>query len=299
MIKEGFDIFGNKVKFTDEHENVLNTSLSGNITHTRPFIYDLQENIDVYSIFKRIEFDDNLYYKYNINREISDSNPIVYALKHEKGWEFLNNSNYNKFWYRFEQILNKFLLDHKNEYDTVLCIPSTNYLNTNIINSIKKIANKCGISHIITGGLRSLTTQCVLNSILDKNSEFRKKFKTEDEFKKAFNIVKRYFTEMDRKNNGYFKYHMIPEKKYRSVIINTIEVDEVYDYEYKTYINDRNVLIVDDSITLGQSIKNTIHAINKSYSPKTISVLTMFSELYDRNNNKCKDWSDTVYNRKC
>lgn len=293
MLNEGFDIFNRQIKFTDEHEDILNTSLSGNITHTTPYIYDLKDNIDVYSLFKRIEISNDYYHPYDKN--VSDGNPVLYALKQENGWRFCNLKNYNNFWYRFEQILNKFLIDHKNNYDTVLCIPSSNFLNTNIINSIKKIANKVGIKHIITDGLKTLRADEVYNAIIQPNSYFRSKFKNDV---KAVREVNKFIKIMNDKNNGIFKYHMISDEKYRAAIINTLYVDETFDYEYKIHINDKNILIIDDSITLGQSIKNTIYAITNTYNPKTISVLTMFSELYDINGNQKRKWEDEIYRRK-
>ena len=69
----------------------------------------------------------------------------------------------------------------------------------------------------------------------------------------------------------------------RMSIINTLEIDKDYAFLYERYVNGKNVLIVDDSITYGQSIRNAIHAIAQAYVPKSVSVLTMFSRLCDEN----------------
>lgn len=291
---EGFNIFGKKIEFTDNHEEIMNTSLKGDMTYKTAYIYDIQDNIEVYSLFKRLEIEDTYYHPYD---RVSDGNPVLYALKNEGGWKFCNLKNLNKFWFRFEQILKKFLNDHKNMFDTVLCIPSSNHLNKDIINSIKKIANSVGIKHIVTEGLKTMKADDVFKTLLEPDSYFRKRYNNEYKFNNAINDIKKSFVKMNNENNGIFKYHLISNETYRRLIVNTLYVDETYDYEYQKVINDNNVLIVDDSITLGQSIKNCIHAITNTYNPKSISVLTMFSELFDKYGNEARDWEDTIYGR--
>ena len=88
---------------------------------------------------------------------------------------------------------------------------------------------------------------------------------------------------MDNENNGLFKYHLIDDKDMRLSIINTLEIDKDYAFLYERYVNGKNVLIVDDSITYGQSIRNAIHAIAQAYVPKSVSVLTMFSQFWNNN----------------
>jgi pyrimidine operon attenuation protein/uracil phosphoribosyltransferase len=66
-------------------------------------------------------------------------------------------------------------------------------------------------------------------------------------------------------------------------VYNTMTTNKEVDYS--TNINDKNVLIIDDSITKGQSIHNAIKAISNTYHPHSISILTMFSQLYDSNGN--------------
>ena len=55
----------------------------------------------------------------------------------------------------------------------------------------------------------------------------------------------------------------------------------------KPYLNaGEHVLIVDDSITNGFSAESTIKAISNLYTLKSVSVLTMFSKLYDAAGNE-------------
>ena len=44
-------------------------------------------------------------------------------------------------------------------------------------------------------------------------------------------------------------------------------------------INDKNVLILDDTIETGSTISETTNLILKSYVPKNITIITLFSKL--------------------
>ena len=57
----------------------------------------------------------------------------------------------------------------------------------------------------------------------------------------------------------------------------------------------KNILLIDDSITLGQSIRNAIFAITQAYVPKSISILTMFSKLYYDIDDKYCPYNGTYY----
>ena len=85
--------------------------------------------------------------------------------------------------------------------------------------------------------------------------------------------------------NG-FQFHKIADLEMRKVIENTIKLNDQYYGKYIDAINDKNVVIVDDSITLGQSLKESYNIIQTYYSPKSISVVTLFSPLYDSEGKK-------------
>ena len=76
---EGFDLKPKKkLHYTDSHQNILNTSLDGDMTEITMFSDDLNEFVTVYSIFKRKK----------IENKKGDSNPVLYALKKEREWKF-------------------------------------------------------------------------------------------------------------------------------------------------------------------------------------------------------------------
>ena len=84
---------------------------------------------------------------------------------------------------------------------------------------------------------------------------------------------------MDRECNGVFSYHRIPNQNLRKSLIDTLIADSERFEGYEKQINGADVVLVDDSITHGQSIRSAVNAIQTLYQPKSISVFTMFSKL--------------------
>ena len=91
---------------------------------------------------------------------------------------------------------------------------------------------------------------------------------------------------MDDENDGMFKYHIITDVRLRESILYTLDVDKDAAYIYASDVNNKNVIIIDDSIMKGQTIRNAIHALQDAYTPASVSVLTMFSRLYDKDGNE-------------
>jgi hypoxanthine-guanine phosphoribosyltransferase len=84
---------------------------------------------------------------------------------------------------------------------------------------------------------------------------------------------------MRKRNNGYFSYKYIPTY-YRKYILKTMEENDFDDFlRYADKINDKNVLILDDTIATGSTISETTNLILKSYVPKNITIITLFSKL--------------------
>lgn len=300
-INEGFDVFGRAITLNPRHNLIVDTSLSGKPTKTTIFSNALDTDIDVYSIFKRMELTPEQRKITGLSKRLGgDSNPVIYSLKKEGGWHFKTASDENEFWRIFKYNLRCFLRDHKNEFNTAVLVPSTNRLNNRILNSIKEIAEEVGITSFVTKGLFKLYLGEVESICAEETSYFYKYWTEKGMFKEAYEELQGYLDEMetDYINNGVpendqvFKYHYVKDMALRKTIIETISIDEQFKKFYANDLNGTNVLIVDDSITHGISIESTINAISTSYSPATVSVLTMFSKLYDSDGNEIKSKDD-------
>lgn len=217
--------------------------------------------ITIYSMFKRV------------GNSRGDGNPALYALKKENEWDFTNPTD---FWVRFDELLRSFFNDHPVE--VIVMLPSNNKLNGEIATHILQISPNTLILNNVIG---KLTTMEVYKMASEKNSYFKKYWMNRGEdLNVVFNRLDYYFDIMDEKHNGYFSYHDIDDMMMRESLINTMKtLPESYSI-YKNEINNKNVLLLDDSITLGQSVNSAVNALESCYIPKSISLLTMFSKLY-------------------
>ena len=48
---------------------------------------------------------------------------------------------------------------------------------------------------------------------------------------------------------------------------------------YSEMINDKDILILDDTISSGKTISDSVYAINETFKPKSITVITLFSKI--------------------
>jgi len=74
---------------------------------------------------------------------------------------------------------------------------------------------------------------------------------------------------MDTKRSGKFTYHFIQDPDMRKVIERTMRVCN-NSGKYSELINDKDILIVDDSISQGNTIKEACNLIQSTFVPKSI-----------------------------
>ena len=291
-INEGFDILsGRKLRFNPRHNNILNTELDGEPTKSVIHSVLLKKDIDVYSIFKRMQLrnPDNPKAK-----RTGDTNPVIYSLKGEHGWKFENDGSEEQFWRTFEHILRRWLREHKNEFSTAVMVPTSSNINRRIMDMIRNLSEEVGIKSFITKGLVKLDTTEIETMALDDQSYFYKFWTERGKYDEAFDKLMGYLDDMDVASGGTgtFKSHMIQDMALRKTVIETIKWDDEFKGRYADELNSSNVLIVDDSITNGFSAESTIKAISDLYMPQSVSVLTMFSRLYDADGREIKRKED-------
>ena len=116
-VDEGID-FDKKsmtVWFTPTEEKYVDTSLENNPTIDKEIMTD----VEVWSIFRRAK-----------DGKKDDGNPLIYALKGERGWEFREESDREAIEKQFELIAEKFAKIHP--VGVTILIPSGNNLNRHI-----------------------------------------------------------------------------------------------------------------------------------------------------------------------
>lgn len=256
-LEEGidFDHETMTVAYNPSHENNVDTSLENNPTKDESIV----EGIPVWSIFKRKK---GMY---------GDGNPLVYALKGE-GWTFRSEEDKNAIEEQFDKIASKFAQIYP--VGVTIIIPSGNELNYHIADVIM---SKSENAKLLEGAICKLTTEEVNDIVLAKDSYFRKVYK--DDFNAAYRQLTLYFEEMDEKRDGTFSRHLIKDKKMRDTLLNTLKISPDRYAKDSKDINGQDILIIDDTISRGQSIKEACKIIMESYAPKSITVLTLLSKL--------------------
>ena len=254
----GFDKKSMTVWFTPAEEKYVDTSLENNPTLDK----DIMTDIEVWSIFRRAK---------DGNKD--DGNPLIYALKSEKEWEFRNKTDREAIEKQFDRIADKFAKIHP--IGVTVLIPSGNELNRHIADVIM---SKSKNSHLIEGAISKLTVEEVDEIVLKKDSEFRLFYG--DDFNEAYSRLESFFDDMDVERNGMFSRHFVKDREMRNVLTDTFKVSTSRYARKSKYITDKDILIIDDTIGSGQTIKNACQVMIESYAPKSITVLTLLSKLH-------------------
>lgn len=253
---EGIDIdYKNRtVGFNPTHENNVDTSVILNPK------YSNINGIDVISLFTR-------------KKSISggDGNPLIYALKGLNDWKFKNGNS------DIYGLLRQFLLISqkiKEKYDTIITIPSSKYLNTIFLHKLNKIIKA---DNLIEDYFYKMLADEVFEDYVDWQSIDRDN--SDIEFEKISKDINMYFYNMHTKNNGIFSYKYIKNPDLRKYIKKTMWSTEEKSVECAPYINGKSILILDDTISSGQSISEATSNIANIFDPKSITVITLFSAL--------------------
>ena len=258
QLNEGIDFDPKEkvVSYNPSHEDNVDTSIENNSSVDN----DIVPNVQVWSIFKR---------KRGFR---GDGNPLVYALKNEGGWKFKNETDRKSIEHQFNKIAEKFAKTYP--IGITILMPSGNVLNKHIANIVM---SKSKHAELIEGLIRKLTTEEVEQIVLDFDSTFRKYYK--DDFNTKFFQLGDYLDEMENKRNGAFSRHLIKDSEMRNILDKTLKLSDDAYARFANKINGQDILIIDDTISRGQSIKEICSIIQESYAPKSITVLTLLSKL--------------------
>ena len=272
---EGIKISKTKhtVFLTDDNEDLVDTSIEN-----KPVIDNINcvyngENISIttYSIFKRLK-DVRKY----------DATPLLYAIKNmfsdkkENEWHFPSEEEQRIILNRIKEIAEH--INTKLESDIFVLIPSHTGLNEYIANLFKEINPDITI---LSDVVLKRTVEEVEDIILNKDSYFNYIYDTDRKFNEAWNILNIAFNKMDDEYDGLFISHLIPDQDIRNTIIDTMKLNKEKYVFYSKDIDGNNIVLIDDTITGGRSIKECYQKIMAMYKPKSVSVLTLFSKLYN------------------
>ena len=168
----------------------------------------------------------------------------------------------------------------ESESDVTIVLHSNAILNTDIAHLADKM--KPG-ALVIDSRFIKLTTGEVRDMILLPDSLFRKAYNT----RRAFEIALSKFDNYDdHMGNDIFRVHYIKDPQLRTTIKQTIRIEWNTAAKYFDAINDRDILIVDDGTEDKESVIDVREEILAYYSPKSITVLTLFADKFDNKTKK-------------
>ena len=84
---------------------------------------------------------------------------------------------------------------------------------------------------------------------------------------------------MEAERNGSFTRHMVKDPEMRDILDVTLKVSTDRMAQFANKINGQDILIIDDTISRGQTIKEVCNIMQQSYAPKSITILTLLSKL--------------------
>ena len=245
------DVYNKTVSLTDNHNLGIDFSLVNNP------VYDKHNGYDVISIFKRTSLTD-------INNTQRDGNPFIYALKKKNRWKFnITSEEINKYIRRFLTVCKKI----NNKYDTIIITPSASELNEKFM---KAISRQVDANNIINEYFVKLSKEEIIDDDLIDIERIRNDYG--NSFNKVMSEIHRSFRRMKGETfeAKYVKKEYLKYIKY---------IETNGDDDIRKYIDDKNILLLDDTISSGETVSQCINGILSNFIPKSITIITLLSKV--------------------
>lgn len=260
-IVEGIDIdYHNRtVRLNPNHNKGINYSISDNPIEYNLYIHKVP--ISITSMFTRTSTKS----KYDV-----DGNPFIKCLKDLDGWKFdISDSEIYEMFDNFVSLCSKI----KKKYDTIIIVPSKYKINTEFANILQKHVKT---DNVIVDFFRKKDKYYMLEN-LDRdgirkdlcyigNAYNDKIF--EDIMNEIFDRVD-YDMKIDKFEAKYVKKYL---KYFNSYItVNEFTLEDVFDK-----IEDKNILILDDTISTGETVSYCVDALLTTFNPKNVDIITYY-----------------------
>lgn len=275
------DIEAVDVSYNPNHNKGLSTTKNSQPTSFKLDLSDLklsQDFIQVFSILQRTKMD--------VEVGSNDGTPLVYAFKNERGYRFKAAEDKKQVEDIMDAVLLKFIKKYSQEISSktaTVVLPSGNALNSRFASRFKELAEQNGLKvNLYTKIFQKLTVEEVIDVVInDIHSQFNRWIVSLPQNvarTKRFRLD-RYFDEMVKQHNGEFSYHYIKDPEIRHRISNAMKLTGgAFKGDFKE-INECDVLMLDDTISAGTSLKDACKLVCETYHPRSLLALTMFSRL--------------------
>lgn len=239
-----------KVTLTDEHSKGVDFV-------TSPIYYTFR-GWNVISIFKRTQLQNE--------RSDVDGNPFIYALKGLHNYSFdITNEDAYKYMKRFLKNCSKI----DKVYDTIITVPSGHDINNRFMKSLASIIHakykieKWFIKSKIEFAEESIDYDAICNDY---------KYQHQIDY-----VFEQLYAALSKMEGGYFKSKQCP-KEYVKYVKDIVTFDKSKISDVAPMIDGKNVLILDDTISSGESISRCASNIIETFNPKKVTLVTLLSK---------------------
>lgn len=282
-LSEGFSLSGpekNLVHIDSSNKGIYKFDMSNPVPSANKLVLDHhgeKREIECFSVFGRNDQDGK------------DGNPVIYALKKIRGFEFATVKDYKYLMDYYVALIKKMYGEKTiSDIDTVIPSPSSSDLNMAMVAVLKR---ECNPSLVSVDKIRKRTVDVVYSEIMDddyiEGSLVPKKaFKLGVNSKEFYKVIEEIRARLERsyeknkeanagKSGDPFSIKYIP-KDLRE------EVNDYLESEFdEDELKGRNVLIVDDTITPGKTLRLVSDFVLDA-NPASVKIFTLFSTMNNK-----------------
>lgn len=269
-----------RVSYNPSHNDGVDSSIENNPTQFKlevPSIQLTPDQINIFAIMQRVAMTKSVIG--------SDGNPLLYAFKNEKSYHFDSDEDKMSILNDIKNILGKFVDQYfsaNNGEIATIVIPSGNALNNEFAKWFQSVVESKGKKvKIYNEVLDKITTEAVREEVIeDGGSEFNKWIGKMplNKAMKIKNKLLKFLDDMDENHGGTFSYHFVKDPDIRNHMSMSMKLSKTPSIA-KEYgdINECHVLLLDDSVSRGASMKEAYNLLVRHYHPKSITGLVLFS----------------------
>ena len=279
-IFEGIDLHGRKdggfqVSWNPMHDRGVKASPTAKPTKldlSVPSLKIQRGKIQVFSLLQRTP----------LGGQKGDGNPLVYLLKGHPAYEFKTGKDKQLIYDCINGILKNFISEFfssiNSKVGVVLC-PSGNALNMSFAKKLNSLAKKSGYDLEVFGNVLAKMSVDAMEDLLFDGYEpsFNWWLSTlpQDVAAKKIAELEDDLARMREKHGGTFAFHFVHDRETRRHITKSM----VADYGGREMVDGKDILLIDDTMTTGQTLREACETLCECYTPKSITALTLFSPL--------------------
>lgn len=193
----------------------------------------------------------------------------------------MNNWRFNNPHQDIMNLLRRFVSVTKHlqmHFDTLLITPSNNTLNRVIFSYLIRLIN---FENSYSNFFLKLKVREVEEKYVDDNKLIQLSKENNIPVERVRRDMHNAFDRMYIENNGIFSYKYMKMLFHRDIIEQSLKLnfDKDEDMKYRNVINNKDVLVFDDTVASGKTLSDSANAIREQFDPKSITFLTLFSPL--------------------